>query len=212
MISICGVICYFLIVSRLTQALSSLCFIDSLNNISVDDRFEIRFFIKVGICLIIFEGWLDSLYMYCIYSLGLKEMPTIQHKQNKYYLCLNKSLKSTWKLAINLLTSVETKISSPFYGMIAMNKNFVFTELFFAVFSLWSAVWPVRLMIWIIWFSKQKLRNSKKWFHWEVLQGIFSVKTVRKWRHPFVWILLHFNFFCYTLLSFDWRLPWDMEL
>ena len=104
MISICGVICYFLIVSRLTQALSSLCFVDSLNNVSVEDRFEIRFSIKVGICLIIFEGWLDSIYMYYIYSLVLKEIPTIQHKQNKYYLCLNEKLEidlKAWNQLIN---------------------------------------------------------------------------------------------------------------
>ena len=46
-----------------------------------------------------------------------------------------------------------------------------------------------------IWFSKQKSSNSKQRFHWRILRGIFPVKATRKWRHLFIWILLHCNFF-----------------
>ena len=110
-----------------------------------------------------------------------------------------------WTKDLNLLISVDTKTSSSFYGMIARTKSYVFTEISFAVFSLQAPLWSVRLMFCIIWFSKQKWRNSERRFDWEIMQGIFPVKTVRKWRHPLVWILLQCNFFCYTLLSFDWR-------
>ena len=96
-------------------------------------------------------------------------------------------------------------LPSPFYGMIARTKSYVFTEIFLAVFPLGPPFWPAQLMFWLIWFSKQKSSSSKRRFHWGILRGIFSVKTARAWRHPFVWILLHCNFFviCYYLFPFS---------
>ena len=98
---------------------------------------------------------------------------------------------------------LKTKTNSPFYGMIARTKGYIFTEIFLAVFPLGTLFWPTRLMFCIIWFSEQKSSSSKRRFYWR----IFPVKTTRKLRHLFVWILLLRNFFVigYYVLTEDCR-------
>ena len=76
------------------------------------------------------------------------------------------------------------------YDMIVRTKIYVFNEAFLAIFPLELSFWPAQLMFCIIWFSKQKLRSSKRRFHWRILRGIFPVKAARKWRQPFLWILI----------------------
>ena len=100
-----------------------------------------------------------------------------------------------WTKGQIILTNVDTKTNSPFQNMITRTKSYVFTKIFLAVFSLESTFWHGLLMFCIIWFSKQKSSSSKQRFHWRILWGIFLVKTEQKWRHPFVRILLHYNFF-----------------
>ena len=53
-------------------AINYLCsVVHSLNNISVEHKFDQKFSIETRICLIIFGRWLDSVCMYCIWSSGL---------------------------------------------------------------------------------------------------------------------------------------------
>ena len=115
-----------------------------------------------------------------------------------------------WTKGLSLLTSVDTKTSSSFYSMIARTKCYVFTEIFPAVFLMRPPFWPVRIMFFII---KQKLSSSIRRLLWGILRGIFPVKTARKWRHFFVWILLQCNFFviCYYLLSKDFCEVWNFK-
>ena len=70
----------------------------------------------------------------------------------------------------------------------------IFNVMFPAVFPLEPTFWLAHYVLYL-WFSKQKSSSSKRWFHWRILRGIFPVKTTRKWRHLFVWVLLHCNFF-----------------
>ena len=69
--------------------------------------------------------------------------------------------------------------------------------------------WSARLMFCMKWFSKQKSSSSKLRFHCRILRVIFLVNTAwkREWRHSFVWVLWHSNFFVirYYLLTEDWR-------
>ena len=54
-------------------------------------------------------------------------------------------------------------------------------------------------MFCVILFSKQKLKPR---FYWIILLLIFLANTARKWRHPFICILLHCDVFvirCYRL-------------
>ena len=125
---------------------------------------------------------------------------SIQPKEN--IICVSmKSLKSlhtmetiNWKKDQSLLTSVNTRTNLPFYGMIARTKSYVFTVIFLAVFPLEPTFWPAQFMFCIYGFQN-KSSSSKRRFHWRILRGIFPVKTTQKWRHLFVWILLHCNFF-----------------
>ena len=120
---------------------------------------------------------------------------------------------SYWTKGQNLLTSVDTKSNSPFYGMIARTKTYVFTEMFLVVLLLGPPFWPARLMFCIIWFSEQRSSSSKRRLHWRILQEIFPVKTTRKWRHLFVWILLHCNFVVirYNLFTEDCHNAWNFK-
>ena len=137
-------------------------------------------------------------------------MLTFQHKQKKIFICvLMKSLKSLhtneaiyWTKGLNLLTSVDTKKSSPFDGMIARTRNSVFIKIFLAVFPLETPVCPARLMFCIIWICKQNLSGSNRGFHWDISW----------WCHLFVWILLHSNFFVlrYYFLSQDCCKLWNV--
>ena len=60
-----------------------------------------------------------------------KDMRAVQHNQKKYPMCISmQSLKPLhtketiyWTKGQNLLTSVDTKISSPFYGTIPRAKR-----------------------------------------------------------------------------------------
>ena len=107
-----------------------------------------------------------------------------------------------------LLTNVDIKTSSLISGMIARTKCHVFTEIYPAVLPLKQPFWSARLMFCILWFSKQKLSSSTRWFHRKTLGVVFFVNTAQNWYHPFIWILLYCNFLRFTLLSsFDWKLP-----
>ena len=53
------------------QKLSLLFVVDLVNNISIEDRFHRPFSVETGISLIIFGGFLDSVFIYCIWSSGL---------------------------------------------------------------------------------------------------------------------------------------------
>ena len=94
----------------------------------------------------------------------------------------------------SLLTSVEIRINLPFYNMIARTKSYVFTAIFLTVFPL-EQRFGLRGFCFVLCFPKQKSSNSNRLFHCRILQGIFPVKTIRKWRHLFVWILIHCNLF-----------------
>ena len=104
-----------------------------------------------------------------------------------------------WTKGESLLTSVDTRTNVSFYGTIAKSKSYVFTLIFLAVFPLEPngniPILACAVYVLHIWLSKQKLSSSKQRFHWRILQGIFPVNITRKWRHLFVWILLHCNFF-----------------
>ena len=77
---------------------------------------------------------------------------------------------------------------------------------------IWSLVLACTVCVLHIWFSKQKSSSSKRRFHWRILRGIFPVKTTRKWRHLFVWILLHCNFFIISyLLTEDCCKAWNFK-
>ena len=71
----------------------------------------------------------------------------------------------------------------------------MFSLWYFSLYSIGAHVLVCAVYVLHICFSKQKSSSSKQWFHWRILRGIFPVKTTRKWRHLFVWILLHCNFF-----------------
>ena len=125
------------------------------------------------------------------------EMRTFQHNQ-KEMLSL-----SNWKVRNNFMQRrqfIEQKVrisssSSPFYGMIVKTRSYVLTEIFLAIFPLRLLFWPAWLMFCIKWCSRLKSGSSKQWFHWRILRVIFAVNAVRKWRHPFVWIVLKCIFF-----------------
>ena len=97
--------------------------------------------------------------------------------------------------------------------MIARTKSYIFTEIFLAVFPLGSLFWPAWFMFCIRCFSEQKSSSSKRWFYWRILLGISPVKTTWKWRHLFVWILLHCDIFVirYCLLTEDCRKTWNFK-
>ena len=148
-------------------------------------------------------------------------MRTFQHNQKKM---LSVSQWKAWNYFIqrrqfieqkgqNLLTSEEFKTNSPFYGMIARTKSYVFTEILLAVFPLGPPFWPAWLTFCIIWFSEQKSSSSKQRLHWKILRRIFPMKTTQKWRHLFVWILWRCNFFVirYYLLTEDCRKAWKFK-
>ena len=91
-----------------------------------------------------------------------------------------KSLKSLhrkkticWTKGQSLLTSAETRVNLPLYGIIARIKSYVFTATFLAVLA--CTVYVLHT-----WFSKQKSSSSKWQLHWRILRGIFHVKTTNK--------------------------------
>ena len=64
----------------------------------------------------------------------------------------------------NLLTSVDTKTNSPFYGMIARTKSYVFTEIFVDIsvsICIGDPLLACAVNVLYICFSKQKLSSSK---------------------------------------------------
>ena len=71
----------------------------------------------------------------------------------------------------------------------------MFSLWYFSLYSHWSPRFGLRSLCFALCFPKQKSSSSDRRFHWRMLQGIFPVKATRKWRHLFVWILLHCNFF-----------------
>ena len=71
----------------------------------------------------------------------------------------------------------------------------MFSLWYFSLHSHWSPCFGLRGLCFALCFPKQKSSSSDRRFHWRMLQGIFPVKATRKWRHLFVWILLHCNFF-----------------
>ena len=95
-------------------------------------------------------------------------------------------LNKRWELII----SVDTKTSLPFYSMIARTKSYIFLEIFLTVFQLKLPFWPIQLTF-CIWFSKQKSSSPKQQFHWRMLWVTYPVSTVQNWCHPIVWILLY---------------------
>ena len=130
-----------------------------------------------------------------IYLKSNKEIPPFSWTKKKSYLSLNGKLEiasckgdNLWRSELINKCRHQTKFA--FYGMTARNKSYVFTKVFLALFPMVVPFWPARLMFCIIWFSKETPTSSKRRFHWRVLPGIFPSKTARKWRHPFVWILL----------------------
>ena len=79
--------------------------------------------------------------------------------KRKCYLCLNEKLEIASYKGDNLLNkgsaSVDTKTNSPFYGMIARTKSYVFSEIFLSVFPLEPPFWPAQLMFCIYGFQNK---------------------------------------------------------
>ena len=71
----------------------------------------------------------------------------------------------------------------------------MFSLWYFSLHSHWSPCFGLRGLCFALCFPKQKSSSSDRRFHWRMLQGIFPVKAARKWRHHFVWILIHCNLF-----------------
>ena len=125
---------------------------------------------------------------------------SIQPKEN--VICVSmKSLKSFLTKEIiyltkgqSSLTSVDIRANLPFYNMIARTKSYV-SLWYFLLYFHWSLRFGLRGFCFALCFPKQKSSNSNRLFHCRILQGIFPVKAIRKWRHLFVWILIHCNLF-----------------
>ena len=66
---------------------------------------------------------------------------------------------------------------------------------YFSLYSHWTPRFVMRSLCFALCFSKQKSRSSDRRFHWRILREMFPVKAIWKWRHLFVWILIHCNFF-----------------
>ena len=111
-----------------------------------------------------------------------------------------------WTRGQNLLTSIDTKTSSLFYGMIARTKIYVSTETFLAVFPLRLPFWPAQSIFYLLWFSKHKSSRSTA-VSLENIAGNFSCETAWNKHHPFVCILLHCYFFVkrYYLLTENYQ-------
>ena len=92
-----------------------------------------------------------------------------------FYLCLNEKLEIPSYKGDNLLTKKSKLINkcrhnfTPFYGLIARIKRYVFTEMFLTVFPLKPSFWSARLMFCILRFSEQKSSTSAQYFHWIIL-------------------------------------------
>ena len=131
-----------------------------------------------------------------------KEMRTFQHNQKKYYLCFNEKLEIASYKGDNffnerseLINKCRSQFKLTLLRHDSWNKSNIFTETFLAIFPLKQPFWSARLMFYILWFLKQKSSSLTQQFHWRILWVICSVNTAWHRRHPFVWILLHCNFY-----------------
>ena len=110
---------------------------------------------------------------------------------------LSVSQWKAWNRLIQRRHFIEEKVRAynnlPFYGMITRTNSF-HCDLSRCI-SIGAHVLACAVYVLRIWFSKQKLGSSKRRFHWRILRGIIPVKTTRKCRHIFVWILLRCTFF-----------------
>ena len=81
--------------------------------------------------------------------------------KRKCYLCLNEKLEIT-------------KANSPFYGMIARIKSYVFAEVFLVVFPLWPPFWPERVNVLHDTVFKTKIEQLKMTVSLEKIVGNIS--------------------------------------
>ena len=122
--------------------------------------------------------------------------------KRKCYLCFNEKLD----IGQNLLTSVDTKTNSFFYGMIARTKSYVFTETFLAVFLLESIFSPVQLIFCIYSFQNNNWAAQNDYFIGEYCGECFL------WRRHGNDVIFSFGYyftvmFSLYVISFVWRLP-----
>ena len=141
-------------------------------------------------------------------------MHSFQTQPKENVICVSmKSLKSRhtketiyWTKDQNLLASVDTKTNSPFYGMTARTKSYVFTEMFPAVFPLRPPFWFAQLMFCIYGFQNKNRAAQNDGFIGEYC-GEYSL-----WRRQGNDVTFPFGYY-YTVIfslyviSFDWRLP-----
>ena len=89
----------------------------------------------------------------------------------------------------------------------------MFSLWYFSLYSHWRSRFSLRDLCFPLCFVKEKSSSSDRRFHWRILRGIFPVKTKRKWRHFFIWILIHCKFIRYTLnlLTKECRQAWNFK-